>query len=138
MYQSRGRNRKVTAGDYRPIFTAQISSLATGQERGRRTQSRSFGRVSEISTLTVPTFQVLTTIDGRPGWTLDTTQLLADMREIDEEAAGDYLEHVIVVRRSIASVRRILERSWALLSNDLCDTGSQVPRCLRIASARPM
>jgi len=53
--------------------------------------------------------QVLTTVDGRPGWALDTAALIEDMREVSEQVAGDYLEHVVVVRRSIVSISRVLD-----------------------------
>lgn len=38
---------------------------------------------------------------------MDTAALIEDMREVNEQVAGDYLEHVVVVRRSIVSMSRV-------------------------------
>jgi hypothetical protein len=40
---------------------------------------------------------------------VDTAALIEDMREVNEQVAGDYLEHVVVVRRSIVSMSKVLE-----------------------------
>lgn len=44
----------------------------------------------------------------------DTQQLLKEMREVSPDAADDYLEHVIVVRRSTVSISLRLDCDFRL------------------------
>ena len=108
MCESRRRNCTAAARNYRSIPASQVSFVATEERCFCRTESQSFClAITCLRSSYEISLQVLTTVDGRPGWAFDTAQLLEEMREINQQAAGDYLEHVVVVRRSIVSTRKM-------------------------------